>query len=53
MSNRKFKPDDTVTNGIVEKTIIALYGDHYLTNYGKIMFQNEDKWRIVKKGGVK
>ena len=53
MSNRKFNPGDTVTNGLFDKKIIALYGDHYLTDCGKILFQDEDKWRKVKKGGKK
>lgn len=51
--SRKFKPGDTVTNGITTKNILFVQErmNHYLTNCGVIWFGDEDDWRIVKKGG--
>ncbi len=47
MEAHKFKPGDRIANGIVEKTVLALYADHYLTDVGRVDYKNEDNWYKV------
>ena len=48
MAAHKFKPGDRITNGIVEKTVIAWNGNHYLTDCGRVDYENENNWHKVK-----
>ena len=48
MAAHKFKVGDRISNGIVEKTVIAWYGNHYLTDVGRVDYKDEDNWNKVK-----
>ena len=47
MAAHKFKAGDSITNGIVTKTVLELKDDHYLTNCGRVDFSNEQNWKKI------